>query len=305
MYIKGMNKIKNNKFSITKFNKQYPDDNTCLHGIFLTKYSGDKECHHCHKPFRFYKVAKRKCYECSYCGYQVHPLANTIFHKSSTPLKSWFFAIYLFSVSKNGVSAKELERQLGVTYKCAYRMGKQIRKLFDENINPLENIVEMDETYYGAKESNKHKHKRTAGTQGRSNKTKTPVIGVVEREGSIIAKVVEDTTRSTVKQFAKKHIKLTAMVKTDEYMSYRPLKKMGYKHDCVIHGLKQYVKGNTHTNNLEGFWSQLKRSVNGTYHSVSSKYLQTYVNEFAYRYNRRKQKDPIFYGIISKAAKLS
>ncbi len=129
-----MNKIKNNKFAISKFNKQYPDDNTCLHEIFLTKHSSDKECHHCHRPFRFYKVAKRKCYECSYCGYQVHPLANTIFHKSSTPLKNWFFAIYLFSVSKNGVSAKELERQLGVTYKCAYRMGKQIRKLFNENM---------------------------------------------------------------------------------------------------------------------------------------------------------------------------
>lgn len=297
--------MKKIKYTIKQFNESYPDDESCLHTIYLNKYSRLKKCPHCHKQFNYYKVLNRKCYSCGHCSHQLHPLAGTIFHKSSTSLKNWFYAIFLFSVSKNGVSAKELERQLGVTYKCAYRMGRQISKLFDSNINPLDNVVEIDETYYGAKEINKHLSKRVKGTQGRSSKTKTPIIGAVERQGDIVAKVVNDTSKGTITPFVQKHVKFSAEVKTDEYMGYNALRRLGYKHDSVIHGLKEYVKGNIHTNNIENFWSQLKRSVNGTYHSVSPKYLQTYVNEFAYRYNRRNQEHPIFDGLISKAAKLS
>ena len=129
--------------------------------------------------------------------------------------------------------------------------------------------------------------RKTQNTQGRSTKTKTPIVGAVERQGNMIAKVVTNTNSATIKPFVREHISIQAEVKTDEYRSYKPLKKMGYDHDTVGHGKKQYVKGKTHTNNIEGFWSQLKRSINGTYHFVSPKYLQTYVNEFAYRYNRR------------------
>lgn len=129
--------ITQEKFTIKQFNKKYPNDDACLQEIFNSRFSDLKECLHCKKPFSFYKVKNRKCYACAFCGHQLHPLADTIFHKSSTSLKNWFYAIFLFSVSKNGVAAKELERQLGVTYKCAYRIAKQIRKLFDENINLL------------------------------------------------------------------------------------------------------------------------------------------------------------------------
>ena len=181
-------KLIKERFTIKQFNEKYIDDNACLHEIFLSRYSHLKNCPECNGKFSYYKVKARKCYSCAYCGHQLHPLADTIFHKSSTNLKNWFYAIFLFSTFKNGVSAKELERQLGVTYKCAYRIAKQ-------------------------------------------------------------------------------------KVKTDEYKAYNSLKKLGYKHDKVDHGKDEYVKGNTHTNNLEGFWSQLKRSINGTYHSVSSKYL--------------------------------
>jgi transposase len=288
------------KFTKKDFDKFYPTDESCLDKIFKLKYKNTTHCHKCNNKFSYYKLKELKLYSCAYCGHNIAPAANTIFHKSSTSLKDWFYAIYLFSVSKNGVSAKELQRQLGVTYKCAYRIGRQIRKLFDENINPLGNVVEIDETYCGGKESNKHKDKKTKDTQGRSTKTKTPILAAVERKGNIIAKVVGDTKSNTIKPFVKENIKLTAEVKTDEYRPYKSLKKLGYNHDTVDHGRKEFVKGNTHTNNLEGFWSQLKRSVNGTYHFVSPKYLQTYVNEFAFRYNRRKSEVPIFQSLVQK-----
>lgn len=214
------------KFTIKDFNKKYKTDDDCLHEIFLKNFGNQAQCKTCNKAFKYYKVTGRKCYSCSYCGHQIYPLANTIFHKSSTPLKSWFYAIFLFSVSKNGVSGKELERQLGVTYKCAYRIARQVRKLFS-NTNKLNGIVEIDETYMGGKESNKHKSKKTKNTQGRSLKTKVPIIGAVEREGNIIAKVVCSTQDNIVRQFVREHIEIHSEVYTDEYKAYNSLNSMG------------------------------------------------------------------------------
>lgn len=273
------------KYTIKEFNKQFPDDDTCLDFFFKKRYGKNHTCSSCKKKNSFYRVSTRKCYTCSWCGYQISPTANTIFHKSSTSLKNWFYAIYLFSVSKNGVSGKELQRHLGVTYKTAWRMAKQIRQLFNTTQDLLGNIVESDETYVGGK---------SKGKRGRGADKKTPIVGVVERQGHVIAKVTQNTKSSSVMPLINKNVKKNTLVITDEYLSYNKVSKNGYSHQTINHSKKQYVDGDIHTNTIEGFWSQLKRSINGTYHAVSPKYLQQYVNEFSYRYNLRNVSGHIF-----------
>ncbi len=280
------------RYTIKEFNKQYPSDEACLAEVFETQGHAGRPCPSCDKDTKFHKVVGRKCYKCQYCAYEIYPLAETIFHKSRTPLKSWFFAIFLFSNSRNGVAAKELERHLGVTYKTAWRMAKLIRGLFDEGDFTLSGTVEADETYVGGKRR---------GKRGRGAAGKTPVVGIVERNGRVVGKVAANTKRSTVQPMIERHLATESEIMTDEWWAYSKLNEAGYKHDTVNHGRKEYVRGKVHTNTIEGFWSQLKRSISGTYHAVSPKYLQFYVNEFAYRYNHRSDQQHLFHGLVDVA----
>lgn len=267
------------KYTIKELKREFGTEEKCLTYIFKARYGDVEICPHCGKPFSYSKVSGRKKYKCAYCGGELAPLADTIFHKSSTSLVLWFHAIYLFSVSKNGVSAKELERQLGVTYKTAWRMANQIRKLFAEEIEqPFENTVEVDETYVGGSRR---------GKRGRGAEGKAPVIGIVERQGKVKAKVSLDTKADTILPMIEETVKPEGRVITDDYRSYNRVSLHGFKHDKIKHSTKRYVDGDIHTNTIEGFWGQLKRGLNGTYHSVSTKYLQHYVNEFSFRYNHR------------------
>jgi transposase-like protein len=289
------------RYTIKEFNAQFPDDRACLDFIFKTRWPDGGKCK-CGKTDCFYPVQGRRTYACSWCGTQVSPTAGTIFHKSETSLKKWFFAIFLMSSSKNGVAAKELERQLGVTYKCAHRMGHKIRQLMQNDGGMLSGVVEADETFIGGLSKNMHKAKRIAAIKGTGGMNKTPVIGVLERGGKVQAKVASNVTTQTLLPNILANVEKGATICTDEWCSYNPLRKAGYNHLRISHGARQYVRKHVHTNSIEGFWSQLKRSINGTFHHVSPQHLQKYVNEFVYRYNLRGSESPIFLNLSGKVA---
>jgi transposase-like protein len=263
------------RYTKKQFEAEYPNDDVCLEAVFQNRFGDLKYCPQCAAETKFYRVKKRQCYACMHCGYQLHPLADTIFRKTTTPLKDWFYAIYLFSVSKNGVSAKELERHLGVTYKTAWRMAKQIRLLMEQEGALLTGTVEADETYIGGVEKG-----------GRSVRNKKPVLGVVEKGGEARARVSDVASMNRAKSFLKATTAAGIELHTDESRIYA-WTNGEYDHKHVNHSRKQYADGRVHTNTIEGFWSQMKRSIDGTYHCVSPKYLQHYVNEFVFRYNLR------------------
>lgn len=264
------------RYTIKDFHKQYPDDDACLEAVFQDRFGHVKFCPKCGAETKFYRVKKRQCYACMHCGYQLHPLADTIFRKTTTPLKDWFYAIYLFSVAKNGVSAKELERHLGVTYKTAWRMSTQIRKLMAQENEKLSGIVEADETYIGGKHTM---------AQGRSKKE--VVFGVVERYGRASAHQVRSNGARVLIPLIDANVEAGANINSDEWQAYKTLARRGYTHTTVNHSTLEYVRGDVHTNTIEGFWSQLKRSLDGTYHAVSPKHLQSYLNQFVFYYNYR------------------
>lgn len=278
------------RYTIKDFRKDFSDDNICLDYIFQHQYGKDFSCPKCGKK-GFYRVKNRKCYACAWCSYQIYPTSGTIFHKSSTKLTDWFYAIFLMSQSKNGVAAKEIERHLGVTYKTAWRMQKQIRKLMKQDKDVLSGTVEVDETYVGGK----HPGKRGRGASG-----KTSVVGILQRKGHVKVTVVPDVKSKTILPIVSNKVKPNTTIYTDELGTYNKLCWMGYNHSRILHSAKIYVIGKVHTNNIEGFWSQMKRSIHGTYHSVSRKYLQSYVDEFAYRYNYRFSETPLFYRLLKR-----
>lgn len=209
-----------NKYTIKQFRVEFPNDRICLDYVFNKKFS--KQCQVC-KRGKLYRVNKRKCYACSICASQIHPLANTIFEKSSTPLTQWFFALYLFSASRNGVSAKELQRHLGTTYKTAWRIAKQIRSLMkDDDI--LGGEVEVDETYVGGKHSNELRFK-----------SKTPVLGMVQRKGKVKTKTLNARETHLILNEIKKNVRVGSHIISDQFGVYKKTKKLGYSHSSVNH----------------------------------------------------------------------
>jgi transposase-like protein/predicted RNA-binding Zn-ribbon protein involved in translation (DUF1610 family) len=283
--------MKNKEFTVQDFFKRFPDDDSCLNHLLSIRYGLEFECPKCGKYGKFHRIKKMPAYECAWCGHHIHPMAGTPFHRSRTPLQKWFYAMYLFTTSRHGVAAKELQRQLGVTYKCAWRMAHEIRKYMgkvdgDDN---LSGHVEVDETYVGG-------HRPGKGGRGALGKTK--VFGMLERKGNIMTRVVPNMKAHTLGTIIDEKIDKGTMISSDEFMSYKDLKENGYQHGTVNHSVKQYVNGIHHTNSLEGFWSQIKRSIRGTHIHVSKKHMAKYLGEFEYRYNMRSNPSLMFDRLI-------
>jgi transposase-like protein len=271
------------KYTIKDFNKEFATDRDCMNYIVQARYGAKA---------KLYPIEGRMSVYAKPDGTQISPLKGTIFEKSATPLRLWFYAIFLFTTSKNGVSAKELERHLGVTYKCAWRIAHQIRTGMTEKGLTLFGTVEADETYIGGKGGH--------NKRGRGAENKTAVFGLVERKGNVKAQVVPNAQTKTLQPIINESVIKGSKIMTDEFLAYNKVSKNGYEHEAVKHYLKEYVRGQVHTNSIEGFWSQLKRSINGTYHAVSPKHLQTYVDEFSWRYNRRHASEPMFALALAK-----
>lgn len=296
------------KFTKREFEAMYPDDATCLHKIFVVRFGHLKECPECKKSFNYKRLsykskvkgAQKKAYQCAHCGNQIYPLAGSIFEKSTTSLKDWFYALYLFTATRNGVAAKELERQLGVCYKTALRMAHQLKKLMANKTQPiLSGVVQVDETFMGGLERNKHKSKRT---KGNGYMGKTFVFGLLQENGSVIAEIVDKVDWNTLRPIILERVQEKSTIVTDGFLAYKDLPKHNFKHKIISHATSEYVKDGFHTNTLEGFWSQLKRTIRGTHIHVSKKHLQKYIDECATRYMLRNEAGEMFDIILKQVA---
>jgi transposase len=287
------------RFTISDFNELFFNDDVCLDWLMEQRYPGNTAlCSYCKVERKHHRITSKKAYACDYCGTYVSPMAGTIFEKSRTPLRLWFYAIYLMSSTRCGISAKQIQRECGVTYKTAWRMFKQIRTLMSEDVRLEGSSVEADETFHGAPKKNQHISRRREGT----HKDKQPIFGIVERKGRVIARVVPNVKEKTLLPIIATHVLPKSTIYTDNYVSYDNVRWMGksYRHHRINHSAGVYVQGHVHTQTIEGFWSLLKRGIEGVYHSVSKKYLQSYCDEYAYRYNHRKDAQPMFTSLLAQ-----
>ena len=282
-----------NKFSIKQFNQRFPDDAACLEEIKQLRFGNTLACPKCTKDNKFYRVTGRSAYACSFCGHHIYPLKDSIFDHSSTELKLWFYAIYLMAQTRAGISAKQLERELGVTYKTAWRMFNHIRQLMASGGNILTGEVEVDEAYF-----HPNPQKRTTAKSHNSQ----VVFGMVERKGRAVVKHVKSSGVRVLSKEIISGIASDATIYSDTYGSYKHLKRVGYVHFTINHSQQEYVNGDRHTQNVENLWSNIKRGITGVYRHVDPKYLQNYVDEYAYRYSHRQTPNYMFDLILSNIA---
>jgi len=287
------------KLTVREFFARFPDDDSCLNHIMEVRFGMRHVCRACGKDSTFHRLTNRpRAFACASCGDNLYPTAETIFQDSRTPLQIWFYAIYLFVTTRHGVSGKELERTLGVTYKTAWRMGQQIRVLMAkaDGFETLKGHIEMDEAYVGG---------YRPGKRGRGAAGKTIVFGMHERGGRTAAEAIPNAKTKTLREIVMRNVERGSVVTTDEFVSYGLLRSEGYRHGAVRHNDKEWsywdpsFRVHRHTNTVESFWKLFKDSIRSTHIHVSSKYMDRYLKEFTFRANHRGMQNAMFDLLIS------
>jgi transposase-like protein len=271
--------------TLREFQDRFPTEDSCLDHLFQVRYGHDFNCPKCDRPAKYSRVRGRRSYQCNWCANQLYPTAGTPFDRTRTSLRDWFYVMFLFTTTRNGVAAKRVERELGVTYKTAWRMCHEIRKYMaqvdgDDRVGGHFHTVEIDETMIGGSVEGKGKGYKD---------NKTYVVGILQRGGDIVTRVAPRITKEALHGLVKKHVRNGSTICTDELASYTGIDKYGFRHLTVQHSAGQYVgKNGAGINSIEGFWAQLKRAINGTHIHVSGKHLPKYLGEFEYRWNMRQ-----------------
>lgn len=262
----------------------FTTEEKCEQHLAVIRWNGVPTCPYCGSERVNSLKGATKRYKCYRCRSQFGVKVGTIFHKSPLSLRKWFVAIYLVTAHKKGISSCQLARDLDITQKTAWFVLQRIRESYNNIAEKFTDTIEIDETYIGGKEKNKHANKRLENTRG--GHTKTPVLGILERNGKVFAVPIKDRKAKTIIPIMEDTVKAGSTIYTDEFKGYISLSK-NYNHEFVNHSASEYVSGNVHTNGIENFWSLLKRGIDGIYHHVSDKHLKRYVNEFTFRFNNR------------------
>ena len=271
--------------TLRQFQARFPTEDSCLDHLFQVRYRSDFNCPKCGRPAKYSRVRGRRAYQCNWCANQLYPTAGTPFDRTRTSLRDWFYVMFLFTTTRNGVAAKRVQREIGVTYKTAWRMCHEVRKYMaaldsDDPLGGPGEVVEIDETFVGGKAPGMGK-----GYQA----NKTIVLGMLEKGGELITRVVDGRSRKALWPVICTHVIPGSIIHTDEFASYRSISLRGFRHLSCNHSQDEYVsERGASVNSVEGFWSMLKRGINGTHIHVSAKHLPKYLGEFEYRWNMRQ-----------------
>jgi transposase-like protein len=295
-----------------EFMRRYPDDAACLDRLWRKRFAPDghhARCPKCERTRKFHRTKTRASYTCDSCGHHIHPMKGTIFEKSTTSLQLWFYAAYLMTSTRCGISAKQLEREIGVHYQTAHRMMKKIRtELMKDDGEQLRGDVEIDETSVGGRTRRPHGHgrgiaigpDRRKGSKQRMKDNPT-VLGMVERGGRIRFRVIASRYGAPLSSEVMANVNPASIIFTDEWGSYRPLSGYFLDHSVVNHSAGEYVRGDAYTNTIEGAFGNMKTGMRGVYKKVSPHYLQSYLDEYSWRSNAKLVDEPLFEQLLERA----
>lgn len=272
--------------SLYEMLEAFPDEESCVRHLEKLRWPDGIICPLCHSDRKFFRMKRRHVYKCADCRKEFSIRKGTVFEESRLPLRKWFVAAWLMAAHRKGIPSTQLAREIGVTQKTAWFMLSRLREVMghmEQYSGPMSGEVEIDETYIGGREKNKHASKKL--NLGRGPVGKKPVAGVRSRSGQVKAKVIESANQAELQRFVQENVVPGSSIYTDEARVYLGISKYGYHHESIRHGVGEYVRQQVHTNGIESFWSLLKRGHMGVFHQFSWKHLHRYLYEFSARWN--------------------